>query len=93
MDIFAEAEWRNKLTEMSDEAFKGCGLSDVIFARRFSLSVDLAIQGLPDRDREKVIALAEGIGIYLDGNEEVIDDGACPHGIDLGYCPAGCGSH
>jgi hypothetical protein len=82
----------------ADDAAAGCGASDVLFTRRFSVAVDDLAAALPEPIAATFIALAAAEYDYAtpderDSTQAVIEAaGDCPiTGIDPWCCP--CGRH
>jgi hypothetical protein len=82
----------------ADDAAVGCGASDVLFTRRFSVAVDDLAAALPEPIAATFIALAAAEYDYAtpderDSTQAVIEAaGDCPiTGIDPWCCP--CGRH
>jgi hypothetical protein len=82
----------------ADDAAAGCGASDVLFTRRFSVAVDDLAADLPEPIAATFIARAAADFDYAtpderDATQAVIEAaGDCPlTGIDPWYCP--CGRH
>lgn len=94
---FDENAWLAVCEELSEEASKGCGLSYEVFAEKFSNAIEDRLLEFPENHRERAIEIASQYGYatpdeILETQEYFEEIGVCPHGIDLGCCPAGCGS-
>lgn len=90
-----KAQWRTLCEKLAAEANHGCGLSYDYFVSRLSAAVDGAMHDLADHERADALAIAIEFGYETVEQREqtAIDnanDGYCTHGIELGYCPAGC---
>lgn len=94
--IDEETELKKQLSELADEAQRGCGLSYDLYVQTFSERVNVLVRDLPEQRREWIIAEAAEYG-YLTADElltvaqEQEEMGYCHHGIDLDCCPLGCG--
>ncbi|MGH1377122.1 MAG: hypothetical protein ACRBCK_12350 [Alphaproteobacteria bacterium] len=94
---FVESAWLKLCDELSQEASKGCGLSFDYFVEKFSVSIDYRLSKLPENHQQRAMEIAKQYGYAtpeeIEENKEFLDDmGYCSHGIELGCCPAGCGS-
>lgn len=94
---FDEQTWRKRCEELAQSAHKGCGLSHDLFVQRFGLAIDTEVGVLPDHHRQLAISIARNWDYAsLEEREEqqewLSDNNYCTHGIELGCCPAGCGS-
>ena len=97
VDGFDERAWRDSCEKLAREAVKGCGLSHDYYVELFSLSVDRALEQLPDTDRPLAVSIASDWDYATtderkENQEWLSENGYCTHGITLGCCPAGCGS-
>ena len=94
---FDQHTWRNRCEELAQNAQKGCGLSHDLFVERFSLAIDSEIRTLPSTHQQLAISIAQDWD-YASTEERaeqqqwLSENGYCSHGIELGCCPAGCGS-
>ncbi|WP_025827974.1 hypothetical protein [Acetobacter okinawensis] len=76
---------------IQQEAMRGCGSSYECFAMTFSRNIDAKSSQLSDSMGGELVALAKKSGFYVTEDEaEILTRGCCEHGIDLGFCPAGC---
>ena len=96
-DCFDQAAWRIGCERIALRASKGCGLSYELFVSRFSAEIEAAAAWLPEASRTAALKLACEWGYAtpaeLDEMWQVCAAaGCCNHGIELGCCPAGCGS-
>lgn len=94
---FDENAWLAVCEELSQEASRGCGLSYEFFVQKFSAAIEGRLLEFPENHRQHAIEIAEQYGYatsdeILETQEYFEEIGVCPHGIDLGCCPAGCGS-
>ncbi|WP_029604403.1 hypothetical protein [Kozakia baliensis] len=72
-------------------ARQGDGNSYEFFASRFTQEIDRHAARLASHDASALIAKAVEQGDYIDPEEEAaLFKGCCAHGLDYGYCPAGC---
>lgn len=94
---FDETAWLKTCDDLSDEASRGCGLSYEFFAEKFSNAIERRLSKIPENQKQRAIEIAAQYG-YATPEEirethELYDEmGLCTHGIELGCCPAGCGS-
>lgn len=89
--------WRARCAASARDANTCCGLSYDLFMRRFSAAVDEALTGMSSALHAQAIDIAREYGYEPQSVREEArhwheDSGYCAHGIELGYCPAGCGS-
>ncbi len=94
---FDENAWLAVCEELSQEASRGCGLSYEFFVQKFSAAIEGRLLEFPENHRQHAIEIAGQYGYAtseeLEATQELFaETGACPHGIDWGCCPAGCGS-
>lgn len=94
---FDENAWLAVCEELSEEASRGCGLSYEFFVQKFSAAIEGRLLEFPENHRQRAIEIAGQYGYatsdeILETQEYFEEIGVCPHGIDLGCCPAGCGS-
>ncbi len=94
---FDEQAWCKSCENMAKEAHKGCGLSHDYYVELFSAAVDGALGMLPKEHRKQAILIARdwdyaSIEEREEQQEWLSENGYCSHGIELGCCPAGCGS-
>lgn len=94
---FDESAWLKTCDDLSDEASRGCGLSYEFFAEKFSNAIEDRLSKFSEDQKQRAIGIAAQYG-YVTPDEirethELYDEmGLCTHGIELGCCPAGCGS-
>lgn len=80
------------------DAQKRCGLSYGYRDELFSMTIDAAVELLPEGQRVRALEIATTDWDYLSPEARIeaqrwnADNGCCTHGITLGYCPMGCGS-
>lgn len=94
---FDESTWQAVCDELSEEASRGCGLSYEFFVQKFSDAVEHRLSKFPEDYKQQAIEIATQYGYATPEELREAQDffgeiGACTHGIDLGCCPAGCGS-
>lgn len=88
-----EIEWRSACKSASVTSNRGCGLSYELYAERLSCAIDEMLEQLPAERRTRAIEIAkEWDYSFPEERVELEQDGCCSHGIELGCCPAGCGS-
>lgn len=90
-------KWKQRCQEMATEASRGDGCSYTWFVVRLSRAVDHELSTIPTDCHAQAIEIAREFGYATqkerdDEQEELAESGCCMHGIELGYCPAGCGS-
>ena len=95
---FDENAWLKICDELSQKATRGCGLSYEVFVEKFSAAIEDRLSVLSEDHKKSEIEIARGYGYAtpeeIEKTREQYDDmGLCTHGIDLGCCPAGCGSY
>lgn len=94
-----ESAWRTLCETAAAQASRGCGLSYDCYVERFSSAIDEQVHRLPEDQREQALQIAKQDWDYATPAErqEARDwnaqNGYCAHGIELGCCPAGCGSY
>lgn len=94
---FNEEEWRKTCERLSSSAMKGCGCSFEFYVESFSEVIDTEAAVYSEEDRVKAIEIANEWE-YITPEQRAEqqkwnkENGCCIHGIELGYCPAGCGS-
>lgn len=94
--LVAEEAIKQRLSELFDQANKGCGLSWELFAQLFSASVDSHFASDDVAVRTAAISMATDMGYQTPEQisillQELEDDGCCSHGLDPDCCPCGCG--
>lgn len=89
---WTDDQWNALFNGLADDAYRGCGQSDVLFTKRFSNSVDRELSGISDGRKQEILKLAIYFG-YATEAERNADLGpdTCEHGLDHDCCPAGCG--
>ncbi|HHF0928350.1 TPA: hypothetical protein ACPJH2_000936 [Pseudomonas aeruginosa] len=94
---FDEPAWRAVCDTAADQACHGCGLSHDYYVARFSSTIDTQLHQLPEDQRALAMQIAQEWDYATPAERQETQDwnaanGYCSHGIELGYCPAGCGS-
>ncbi|WP_431305990.1 hypothetical protein [Xanthomonas axonopodis] len=94
---FDESSWRTVCDEVATRANKGCGLSHDYYVACFSSTIDTHARRLPPDQREQALKIARewDYATPAERRESQMwnaENGYCSHGIELGCCPAGCGS-
>lgn len=94
---FNEESWREKCEKIAEDAARRCGLSHDYYVELFSIGIDCEIANLPQKNRSEAITIARDWDYASDSEraeqqEWLSENGYCSHGIELGCCPAGCGS-
>lgn len=93
-----ESAWLAVCEQIAADAQRRCGLSYSYYVELFSLGIDEQLNRLPESQRAQALHIATQEWDYAtpadrqetqDWNAE---NGFCAHGIELGCCPAGCGS-
>lgn len=80
----------------AQEAAHGCGLSDVLWAKRTTSAIDRLLDQVESAFLLQAKEIAKRAG-WLDRdevesmNDASRDEGLCSHGLDPDCCPAGCG--
>lgn len=94
---FDEQAWRHVCETAGQNAHRSCGLSHDYYTELFSIAIDQAVLDLPDANRAKAIEIAGEWDYATEAQRaetqlQLSESGCCTHGIELGCCPAGCGS-
>jgi hypothetical protein len=90
--------WKAVCETAAAQASKGCGQSYGYYVDLFSASIDAQVDRLPENQRAQALEIAAAEWDYATPAERQeaqnwnADNGYCTHGIELGCCPAGCGS-
>ncbi|MEO9332754.1 MULTISPECIES: conserved plasmid protein [Gammaproteobacteria] len=93
-----EPAWREICKTAAANAQRGCGLSWDHWVTLFSSEIDAKVSRLPESQRAQALEIAAQEWGYATPAERqetqdwLAENGFCTHGIELGYCPAGCGS-
>lgn len=93
--VFDEVEWRAQCKQSVDNALIGSGQSETLFAQKLHHEINMQLLSLPFEHRANALQVACEFG-YLNSKELNTDaqwnadHGYCSHGIELGFCPAGC---
>lgn len=96
--VLDESAWRAACKTAAAHAQKGCGLSYDYYVELFSSAIDELVGRLPKDQRAQALQIAEQEWDYATPAERQetqdwnAEHGYCMHGIELGYCPAGCDS-
>ena len=91
--------WRAAREEAATRAGNQCSMSHFLYVVRFSEAVDALVAALPQEYRDQALKLAREWDDYASPRERqqeqlrLADGDCCHHGIEYGYCPAGCGEH
>ncbi|MBP0714247.1 hypothetical protein ABXK61_13090 [Burkholderia sola] len=93
-----ESAWRALCETAAAQAIKGCGLSHDYYVECFSSAIDTQAGRLPEDQRVQALQIAQEWDYATPAELQVAQDwnaehGYCPHGIELGCCPSGCGSY
>ncbi|KTB95151.1 hypothetical protein AO073_14935 [Pseudomonas syringae ICMP 11293] len=93
-----ESAWRALCETAAAQTMKGSGLSHGFYVERFSSSIDAQVGRLPEDQRAQALQIAQEWDYATPAARQEAQDwnaenGYCSHGIELGYCPAGCGSY
>lgn len=94
---FDEPAWRAACEKAAAYAVQGCGQSHGYYVDRVSAAIDGLADQLPEAHRAHALAIAREWDYATDEERVEAQDwnaehGFCSHGIELGFCPAGCGS-
>src|SRR3546814_469874 len=90
-----EAAWRAICEAVAADAMKGCGLSHDYYVERFSFAIEGRVNQLPESQRAQALQIVQEWDYATPAQRQETQDwnakhGYCSHGIELGYCPAGC---
>ena len=94
-----EPAWQAVCKTEAAQARKGCGLSYSYYVDLFSAAIDTQMSRLPEHQRAQALEIARKDWDYAtpaerqDAQDWNAENGCCTHGIELGCCPAGCGSY
>lgn len=92
-----EVALREQLRALANEAGRTSCQSHDLYVEKFSTSVDGLKFRLPEPWRQRFVEMAREFD-YATAQERAAsqqwnaEHGFCSHGIELGSCPAGCGS-
>lgn len=94
---FDETAWRVVCEKVAVQASNGCGLSHDYYVERFSSQIERYVDRLPENQRAQALQIAQDWDYTTPTERQETHDwnaenGYCTHGIELGCCPAGCGS-
>ncbi len=90
--------WREICKTAAAHAQRGCGLSYDHYVTLFSSEIDTQASRLPEDQRAQAPEISAQEWDYATPAERqetqdwLAENGFCSHGIELGCCPAGCGS-
>ncbi len=92
-----EPAWRAVCEAAATEAQNGCGLSHDYYVERFSSAIDGQVAQLPEFQHAQALQIAQEWDYTTPAKRQDTQvwnakHGYCTHGIELGYCPAGCDS-
>jgi hypothetical protein len=93
-----EPAWQAVCKTAAEHAQHGCGLCWDHWVTLFSSEIDAQASRLPEDQRAHALEIAAQHWEYATPAERQATQewnaahGYCSHGIELGYCPAGCGS-
>ena len=93
-----DCAWHAVCKTAAGHAQRGCGLSWDHWVTLFSSEIDMQARRLPEEQRAHALEIAAQEWGYATPAERqetqdwLADNGYCTHGIELGYCPAGCGA-
>lgn len=94
---FDETAWRTVCEKFAVQANNGCGLSHDYYVELFSSQIEKHIDRLPECQRTQALLIAQEWDYATPVERQETQNwnanhGYCTHGIELGCCPAGCGS-
>lgn len=94
---FGEGDWRTQCESAAGEASKLCGLSHDCYVDLFSSAIERTAGRLLLEHRQIALQIARDWDYATPSEREESKrwnalNGYCRHGIELGCCPAGCGS-
>ncbi|EPP5100997.1 hypothetical protein ACUQRY_001261 [Enterobacter hormaechei] len=94
---FDETAWRTVCEKVAEQASNGCGMSHDYYVERFSSEIERHLDRLPENQRAQALQIAQDWDCATPAERQETHDwnsehGYCTHGIELGCCPAGCGS-
>lgn len=93
-----EAAWQTVCETAAAQAQRRCGLSYEYYVDLLSAEIDQQVTRLPEDQRAQALHIAVQEWDYTTPAERQkaqdwnAEHGYCTHGIELGCCPAGCGS-
>ncbi|MGB3288566.1 MAG: hypothetical protein WBA83_04775 [Burkholderiaceae bacterium] len=92
-----ESAWRAVCETAATQAQNGCGLSHDVYVERFSSAIEDQVGQLPEFQHARALHIAKEWDYVTPAQRQETQDwnakhGYCTHGIELGYCPAGCDS-
>lgn len=94
---FDELAWRAQCESVIQAATERSSQSYDIYVERLSSVIDAMLNQLPETHRAMALQIAKEWGYATPEEREeaarwCAENGYCDHGIELGCCPAGCGS-
>lgn len=92
-----EPAWRAVCETAAAYASKRCALSHDYYVGLFSAAIDGELVRLPETQRSRALQIAREWDYETPAERQEsqiwnAEHGFCCHGIQLGYCPAGCDS-
>lgn len=96
-NIFDVSQWRERCQKIATDAGNNCGQSHGLYVQRISEMVNFALKEVAEENREEALCVAREFDYASDSELDEdrkwnANNGYCSHGIQLGCCPAGCGS-
>jgi len=96
-DSFDESAWRAVCDYAARDAVQRSSCSHDLYVYNFSASIDGYVYRIPVAHRSRAIRIARSWDYASRAEQREMrswnhENGYCPHGIELGCCPAGCGS-
>ncbi len=90
-----EPAWRALCETAADKPPEGCGLSHDIYVERFQFGDRRATRSIAGRTARSGAEDRTGMDYATPAERQETQDwnaehGYCSHGIEFGYCPAGC---
>ena len=95
-NYFNHTDWFSTCENLASEAARRAGLSDILYTRLISQSIEPQLELFNLSDRPEAERIARQF-CYLNPEElansrkEDAALGLCPHGLDPFHCPVGCG--
>ncbi|AOW13395.1 hypothetical protein LPB72_10185 [Hydrogenophaga crassostreae] len=94
---FNEAAWRVLCIASANMAVKLSACSHDLYSTTFSSEIDAQVSYFPKEHRGFALQIAReweyaSAQVRAATQQWNADNGLCFHGIELGCCPAGCGS-
>ena len=91
-----DSAWQAVCKTAAEHAQRGCGLAWEHWVTLFSSEIDAQVSRLPESQRVHALEIAAQEWDYAtpaerqETQEWLAENGCCSHGIEFGYCPAGC---